>query len=127
MHRPDLHKLAEEAVQAMGRLTARGALHRLQWALLFYHVPPEEIAIIGDPSLPATQALVAAVYRDYLPNKVVALATPAQAAKPDATPLIKLKTLIKNQPAAYVCRNYLCKKPTTAPDELAKQLVDVTP
>ena len=127
LHRPDLHKLAEETMQAMGRIASRGGLHRLQWALLFYHVPPKEIAIIGDPSLPATQALVAAVYRDYLPNKVVALATPEQAAKPDATPLIKLKTLVKNKPAAYVCRNYLCKKPTTTPDELAKLLFDELP
>ena len=31
---------------------------------------------------------------------------------------------LNNKPTAYVCQNYLCKKPSTKPDELAKQLID---
>ncbi len=109
-------------MRAMGRLAAGGRLHRLQWAVLFYHVHPKEIAVIGDPKDPATQALIETVYRHYLPNKVVVLATPEQAAKPDALPLIKLKKLFKGRPAAYVCENYVCKIPTNTATELAKQL-----
>jgi len=127
LNRSDLRRLAEKTMRAMGRLAAGGRLHRLQWAVLFYHVHPKEIAVIGDPQDPATQALVETIYRHYLPNKVVVLATPEQAAKPDALPLIKLKKLVNSRPAAYVCQNYLCKKPTTTPAELAKQLFDELP
>ena len=72
----------------MQPLVSRGALERMQWAALFYHVPPKEIAIIGDPDDPATKALVREVYRRYLPNKVVAIATPEEAGRedPDAHP-----------------------------------------
>ena len=112
-------------MRAMGRTLERGGLHRMQWGVLFYHVPPKEIAIVGNPKDPATLALIATVYRDYLPNKVVALATPHTAANPNAPPLLKNKKLVNNKPTAYVCQDYVCKKPTTEPDELAKQLGDV--
>ncbi len=124
LHRADLRALAERTMRAMGRTLERGGLHRMQWGVLFYHVPPKEIAIVGDPNDPATQALIATVYRDYLPNKVVALATPQSAAAANAPPLLKNKKLVNNKPAAYVCQDYLCKRPTTKPDELAQQLIE---
>ena len=46
------------------------------------------------------------------------------AADPNALPLLKNKKLVNNKPAAYVCQDYLCKKPTTKPDELARQLAE---
>ena len=46
------------------------------------------------------------------------------AAAPNAPPLLKNKKLVNNKPTAYICQDYVCKKPTTKPDELANQLVD---
>lgn len=120
--RNDLRDLAEETMRSFSNMVASSRLERMQWAVLFYHEHPKEIAIIGDPKDPATQALVAEAYRSYLPNKVVAVATPAQAAAEDATPLLKRKTLRQGKPAAYVCRNYVCGRPVTSPADLAKQL-----
>ena len=56
----------------------------MQLGVLFYHFSPNDIAIVGHPNDPATPALIATVYRDYLPTKVVALATPQTAANPNA-------------------------------------------
>ena len=37
-------------------------------------------------------------------------------------PLLRHKTLVDGQPAAYVCRNYVCQLPVTTPHALAPQL-----
>ena len=120
--REDLRDTAEQTMRTFERSLARGGLERMQWAALFYHEHPKEIAIVGDPSDSATQALVAEVYRNYLPNKVVALGTPQEALGENALPLLKRKTLVKGKPGAYVCKNYLCGRPVNAPDDLARQL-----
>ena len=93
-------------------------------AVSLYSANPKQTAIIGDPADAAQQALIATVYSDYMPNKIVVLSTPADAANPNAPPLLKGKTLIHNKPAAYVCQDYICKRPVTTTDELAKQLAD---
>ncbi|MFQ5413023.1 MAG: thioredoxin domain-containing protein [Phycisphaerae bacterium] len=123
--RPELRTLAEDTMRAMQPMLQRGALARMQWAVLFYHDHPREIAIVGDPGDPATNALITQVYRGYIPNKVVALATPSDAARDDALPLLQRKKLIDGKPAAYVCRNYLCGRPVTTPADLATQLAGI--
>ena len=125
--RPDLRELAEETLRSMESGLKRGGLHRMQWAAIFYHDHPKEVAIIGNPDDPATQALIAEVYRDYLPNKVVASCTPAETASDAALPLLKRKTLVKGKPGAYVCRDYVCGRPVNTPNDLRRQLDAVAP
>ena len=105
----------------------RGLLERMHWAVLFYREQPREIAIIGDPKDPATQALIDEVYRSYVPNKVVASCRPEEAKSEDALPLLRRKTLVKGKPGAYVCRDYRCGRPVNTPADLAKQLEEVQP
>ncbi len=81
--------------------------------------PSQEIAIVGDPADPATQALLAEVRRRYLPNAVVALKRPGEE---NPLPLLAGRDLIDGQPAAYVCEHYACQLPVTAPEALAKLL-----
>ena len=114
-------------MHAMQRLVSRGGLKRLQWGVLFYHDHPKEIAIIGDDTDPAAQALVEEVYREYVPIKVVAACSPQQANDADALPLFKGKTLINGRSAAYICRDYVCGKPVTTPADLANQLLQHQP
>ena len=96
---------------------------RMLCALDYWVYPPHEIAIIGAPGDPATQALLRAVRQDFVPNKVVALHDPAQANAPETTlPLIAGKTLIGDAPAAYVCRNYTCDRPLSDPALLKARL-----
>jgi uncharacterized protein YyaL (SSP411 family) len=96
------------------------AFERLLCAADFYHAKVKEIAIIGEPTAPETQALVHAVYDRYLPNKVVVHA--ADQADESAMPLLKGKRRINGQATAYVCEQYRCKLPVTSVADLRKQL-----
>ncbi len=127
LDRPDLRKLGEETLTAMQRLITQGRLERNQWAVLFYHAQPKEIAIVGDPADSGTQALIAQVYRNYLPNKVVALGRAEDARKEETLTLLKRKTLVRGKPGAYVCRDYVCGRPVSTPEGLAKQLTPDQP
>jgi hypothetical protein len=85
-----------------------------------------EIAIVGDPSAPATQALVRAVERPFLPGVVFALENPASpATSMTALPLLEGKTLVDGAEAVYICRNYACRTPLTNADAVAKALAEL--
>ncbi len=49
-------------------------------------------------------------------------ADPADTETSKRVPLLAQKTMIDGKPAAYVCRNFACKQPTTEPAELTAQL-----
>lgn len=93
---------------------------RILSALDFYLATPKEIAVIGDFPDEATQALLREVYAAYLPNKIVALGSGGEAAR--NLPLLEGKARMDGQATAYVCENYACKAPVTAPEELRKAL-----
>jgi len=97
-----------------------GAFERLNCAVDFYHDRVKEIAIIGDPSAPETQALIRTTFDRYLPNKVVVHA--ADRLADTSMPLLKGKGRIDGRATAYVCEHYNCQLPVTNPEELAKQL-----
>ena len=82
--------------------------------------PPLEVAIVGDPSDPATAALARVVATRLLPGTVVLTAPPAVGA--DLSPLLVGREQIEGRPTAYVCRDYTCTLPVTEPGALAAQL-----
>ena len=94
---------------------------RVLGALDFYLSTPKEIAIIGDFPEEAMQALFREVYAAYLPNKIIAVGNGGK--DTPNLPLLEGKTRIEGRPTAYVCENYACKAPVTAPEELRKALV----
>jgi uncharacterized protein YyaL (SSP411 family) len=81
--------------------------------------PSQEIAIVGDPADPATQALLREVRRRFLPTAVVALKHPDEES---LLPLLQGRTLIGGRPTAYVCEHYTCQLPVTDPQALAQQI-----
>ena len=81
-----------------------------------------EIAVIGSPEDPATKALIEVVYNRYLPNKVVAQFNPADQKLPEKMQLLQGRALIDGKPAAYVCRDFVCREPVTNAEDLARQL-----
>jgi uncharacterized protein len=81
--------------------------------------PSQEIAIVGDPTDPATQALLREARKRYLPNTVLALKQPGEE---NMLPLLEGRDLVNGKPAAYVCEHYACKLPVTSAEELAKLL-----
>ena len=90
-------------------------------ALDFYATTTKEVAIVGDPADPATQALLEVVHAGYLPNKVVAGKEP-NGRSADEIPLLQGRGMVEDRPTAYVCQNYVCQLPVTDPEALAGQL-----
>jgi len=98
------------------------AFGRMLGALDFALSPGQEIAIIGDPAAAGSRALLAEVWRRYLPNSVLACADPTDEAALAAVPLLANRGQIDGRATAYVCRNYVCKLPVGEPSALANQL-----
>jgi uncharacterized protein YyaL (SSP411 family) len=94
-------------------------------ALDLYLRPSREIAIIGHPDDPATRALHQTCLRLYLPDAVLAGASPDEVdTLAPRIPLLAGRTPVQGKPAAYVCRNFVCRLPVTDPDTLAQTLLE---
>jgi len=92
-------------------------------ALDLYVGPAREIAIVGDAEDDATRALVREVTAErYLPNAVLAVASPDDAASLEAVGLLAGRVAVDGRPTAYVCEGFACKVPATTPEPLAAQL-----
>jgi uncharacterized protein YyaL (SSP411 family) len=91
-------------------------------ALDLYLGPVREVAIVGDPSDPATRALADEVLvRRFLPNHVLAVAAPGDTAAAERVPLLR-ERVADGGPTAYVCERFACRLPVTEPAALAAQL-----
>ena len=99
-----------------------GAGHRL-CALDFYLSAHKEVAVVGDRTDPDTRALVAEVYRHFLPNRVLLGRNDGDTGL-SGVPLLEERHKVDGRPTAYVCQNYVCQLPATDPDTLARQLAD---
>jgi uncharacterized protein YyaL (SSP411 family) len=93
------------------------AFSYLLCALDFFLGKTREIAIIGSPGSKSTDELVYEVFRQYLPNKVVACGMNGGLA------LLEDKHQVQGRATAYVCENYECKQPVTTPEELRNRLL----
>jgi len=99
---------------------------RLLCALDFYLGTPKEIAIIGETEAPETRLLNDEIWKSYLPNRVIAQASPDAVAGAETILLLRDRRQVDNRATAYVCEHFTCKKPTTSPMELASQLQNST-
>lgn len=77
---------------------------------------PRQVAVVGPPAAPETQALVAVVREGFRPNLVTAAGWPGQ------IPLLDGRTQLQDRPTAYVCENFACRLPVTSPEALRQQL-----
>jgi uncharacterized protein YyaL (SSP411 family) len=84
---------------------------------------PKEIALVGEPDAPDTQALRAAIFRPFLPNKVAVLRRPDEEPPAIPSPLLEGRAQIDGKATAYVCEHYACKLPVTDVDALKEQLL----
>ncbi len=77
---------------------------------------PLQVAVVGTG--PDIEALLAAARASTSPGLVVV------AGEPDArgVPLLADRPLVQGRAAAYVCRGFVCDRPTTDPHELRRQL-----
>jgi uncharacterized protein len=113
----------ERALEVLRLLHQAGASHptafgHLLQAMHFRFAPGREVALVGEP----LDALAAVVRRRYHPTIVVAGMVPGDDEAQAAIPLLGGRTPLDGKPAAYVCENFTCNLPVTAPEELERQL-----
>ncbi|MBW1797396.1 MAG: thioredoxin domain-containing protein [Deltaproteobacteria bacterium] len=123
---PGLEQKAEQLTGAFSKEVASFpmAYTQLLVALDFMFGPTQEIVIAGDPSLETTQAMVKAVRKSFIPNKIVLLYPdgPDGQRLEGISPFVKNMYPIKNKSTAYVCQQYACKTPITDAAQLEKIL-----
>jgi uncharacterized protein YyaL (SSP411 family) len=132
--RNELHRPAAEILAAFSRKAAQQpfAHERLLSGLEMFHATMSEgpnslveIAVIGPTDDERTHELIRVVHGSYRPNKVVALLDPRWPGADkigNAVPLLAGKSMLHDQPTAYVCRNYTCQSPVNEARALVQQL-----
>ena len=123
----DYARKGASALRSMRQYLAQDPLGMGHWlcVLDFYLATPKEIAIVGEPTDPATLALLKVLYSRYLPNKVVAGSAPSLPGHDsEGIPLLQGRGMSDGRSTAYVCQNYVCQLPVTEPEDLAGQLDD---
>jgi uncharacterized protein YyaL (SSP411 family) len=89
----------------------------------FLFSTPKEVVIVGPPGDERTRQLIRALFRPYLPNKVIAGATPGDLEAEHLVPLLEGRVAGSSKPLAYVCEHFVCALPVSEPVDLAEQLV----
>ncbi|KJY28995.1 MULTISPECIES: thioredoxin domain-containing protein [Streptomyces] len=114
-------------VQALGPRAPRFIGHGLAVAEALVD-GPREVAVVGHPEDPGTAALHRTALLGTAPGAVVAVGLPRAAdGSGGEFPLLAERTLVRDLPTAYVCRHFVCARPTTELVELADQLGVVRP
>ncbi|MFE5535219.1 thioredoxin domain-containing protein [Streptomyces sp. NPDC056492] len=127
----EAHRTAAEralgVVHALGPRVPRFIGHGLAVAEALLD-GPREVAVVGHPEDPALAALHRTALLGTAPGAVVAVGVPRAAdGSGGEFPLLAERTLVHDLPTAYVCRHFVCARPTTDPVELADQLGAVHP
>jgi hypothetical protein len=115
------HRAAAERALAGPLLLAPEHPLAAGWALVGLEAildGPRQVAVVGPPDDPGTRALHRVALAATAPGAVLATGSPDTA----GLPLLADRPLIGGRPAAYVCRGFVCDRPTTDPSELALQL-----
>jgi uncharacterized protein YyaL (SSP411 family) len=122
--RSQLATRAERTIEALGALANHypAAFSQLLIAADFVRAGPREVVIAGERDHAAVEAMLAAVRRTFVPQRVVALASAGSDS--DLIPLLEARTPGPSGARAYVCRNYACTNPTEDPRELARLLAE---
>ncbi|MEV0985562.1 thioredoxin domain-containing protein [Streptomyces sp. NPDC049949] len=127
----EAHRTAAEralgVVHALGPRVPRFIGHGLAVAEALLD-GPREVAVVGHPEDPALTRLHRTALLGTAPGAVVAVGLPRAAdGSGGEFPLLAERTLVHDLPTAYVCRHFVCARPTTDPVELADQLGAVHP
>jgi uncharacterized protein YyaL (SSP411 family) len=119
---PRYLELARGMLGPMQEMLARYPLGFAQWliALAYALVHPREVSIVGDVEAADTRALLEACATGYRPHQIIALGQPG--VEPATVPILKGRGPIDGRAAAYVCVDFVCRRPVTGPEALRAQL-----
>lgn len=121
-----LEERAERLVAAFSSTVASYPMGYTQFliGLDFMIGPTQEIVIVGDLAKEMTREMVSSVHRAFLPGSVLLLRgeRPQQEGLVQLAPYVKEMKPMGDQPTAYWCENFTCKKPITDITELRNQV-----
>ena len=92
-----------------------------------YHAAPTQIVLVGAPDDEGWRALARAAAARYLPFavRIPVEPGPRQTELAARLPFVGAMTLVDGRPTAYVCNDFTCREPVTAPAALDAQLAAV--
>jgi uncharacterized protein YyaL (SSP411 family) len=107
---------------------APSAHTHLMAALQMASGPSLEVVIAGEPGTPDTTELLKVVRSRYLPHAVLLVVPDGKAGDQirQLAPFTENYASIDGRAAAYVCRDFQCKLPTTDPVKLDELLAEAT-
>jgi uncharacterized protein YyaL (SSP411 family) len=126
LNRAEWHKLAEQTGRAFGAQLDQSpvAMPQMLASLGWLEGTPKEILIQGDAWSPDTSGLIAAVWRRYVPRRVL-LRIDGQS-RPFFESRVPFVADLPRDPGgtaiAYVCENYVCQLPTRDPATMVQLL-----
>ena len=91
-------------------------------ALDWYLSKPKEVVIVGHRGDCATEALIAAVHQQYVPNKLVLLLDDSCRDQANRFSRVGDKVRLNGLPTAYVCQGFTCSQPVTESAQLVSLL-----
>jgi uncharacterized protein len=81
--------------------------------------PSFEVVIVGEENAAGTQAMLAALRGEFVPNKVVLLIPPKEPREMTRlAEYTKYYSALNGQATAYVCQNFYCELPTTDTEQM---------
>ncbi len=127
--RKDLREMAATTLQGMTTALAESSAAYPQslTALEFLLASPMEIAVVGPSRQAETGALIKAIRKPFVPNKVIALTETGKEEITSLLPFLQGKVPLQGKPAVYICRNYTCRRPLTDPAAVAAALARPPP
>ena len=83
-----------------------------------------EIVIAGDKQKKETKDIISLLNRAFLPNRVILLKEPGDTELKTIAPFTEQMRMIDNKTTVYICRNFVCERPFTDPDEIQSFLLN---
>jgi uncharacterized protein YyaL (SSP411 family) len=80
---------------------------------------PREVAVVGPAGDVGTEALRRVAVLATAPGAVLATGSAVASADAAGVALLRGRRMVEGCPTAYVCRGFVCDRPTTDPGELA--------
>ncbi|MET7618253.1 thioredoxin domain-containing protein [Streptomyces sp. NPDC005408] len=117
----EAHRTAAEGALGVVKALGPRAPRFIGWGLAVAEAlldGPREVAVAGSQDDAVTRELHRTALLAQAPGVVVAVGEPDS----EEFPLLRDRHLVEGSPAAYVCRNFACRMPTSDPAELAAQL-----
>ncbi|HSR53127.1 MAG TPA: thioredoxin domain-containing protein [Acidobacteriota bacterium] len=129
--RKDLEEKALETVRTFHSMLTRApqAMPRMLASIDFHLSPVRQVVIAGKRDDPLVRSMLRLVHKDFHPNQIVFLADGGQAhtAFSKTQEGLQGKKPLDGRATAYVCRDYLCKRPVSDLEQLEKLLEEGFP